>query len=221
MVDADRTAVNEAVVQPSADAAFDRHRDRLIAIALAVTVVIGLGGGAWIYALQRTTNDLHGQVGTLSTQVRMYSNAGQQLAAQVRGLGATPVVSPPPARAEQGPAGQAGAAGVVGQKGDRGDKGDKGDSGQPGKPGASGVPGVPGQPGQDGADGTDGALGQPGEKGDPGQNGTDGQPPAGWTATYSDGSTETCARAADFDPAAPQYTCTISPPPTTPILPGN
>ncbi|MEA5366110.1 hypothetical protein VA596_41740 [Amycolatopsis sp., V23-08] len=50
--------------------------------------------------------------------------------------------------------------------------------------------------------------------------GADGQPPAGWTTTYPDGSTGSCTRAPDFDPAAPRYTCTRSAPPSTdPPLP--
>ncbi|MEV6879728.1 hypothetical protein [Amycolatopsis sp. NPDC051128] len=70
--------------------------------------------------------------------------------------------------------------------------------------------------------------GAKGEKGDPpecvaepGQcRGADGQPPAGWTTSYADGSTGTCSRAPDFDPAAPRYTCTRSAPPSTdPPLP--
>lgn len=71
-----------------------------------------------------------------------------------------------------------------------------------------------------------GAKGDKGEKGDPppcmaeasqcrGQNGADGQPPAGWTTSYQDGSTETCSRATPFDPAAPRYTCTRSAPPSS------
>jgi len=65
-----------------------------------------------------------------------------------------------------------------------------------------------------------GATGEKGEKGDPPPcmaeasqcRGADGQPPAGWTTSYSDGSTETCSRADPFDPAAPHYTCTRSAP---------
>jgi hypothetical protein len=50
--------------------------------------------------------------------------------------------------------------------------------------------------------------------------GDDGQPPAGWTTTYPDGSTGSCTRAPDFDPAAPRYTCTRSAPPSAdPPLP--
>jgi hypothetical protein len=73
-----------------------------------------------------------------------------------------------------------------------------------------------------------GSQGEKGEKGDPpacmaeaGQcRGANGQPPASWTTTYSDGTTETCGRADNFDPASPRYTCTRSAPPSTdPPLP--
>jgi hypothetical protein len=60
-----------------------------------------------------------------------------------------------------------------------------------------------------------------------GQQGLRGEPPVGWTVEEADGSTTTCQRAAEFDPAAPQYRCshaaspsptpsptTTSPPPT-------
>lgn len=73
-----------------------------------------------------------------------------------------------------------------------------------------------------------GPKGEKGEKGDPPAcmaeasqcRGANGQPPASWTTTYSDGTTETCGRADNFDPAAPRYTCTRSAPPSTdPPLP--
>jgi hypothetical protein len=40
-----------------------------------------------------------------------------------------------------------------------------------------------------------------------GQQGLRGEPPVGWTVEEADGSTTTCQRAAEFDPAAPQYRC--------------
>ncbi|MGW4525197.1 hypothetical protein [Amycolatopsis sp. NPDC004378] len=73
-----------------------------------------------------------------------------------------------------------------------------------------------------------GPQGVKGEKGDPPPcmadasqcRGADGQPPAGWTTSYPDGSTGTCTRADPFDPAAPRYTCTRSAPPSSdPPLP--
>ena len=81
-----------------------------------------------------------------------------------------------------------------------------------------------------------GKPGAKGEEGDPPPcmaeatqcRGADGQPPAGWTTSYSDGTTETCSRATPFDPAAPHYTCTRSAPPSSspptsspPLIPPN
>lgn len=57
-------------------------------------------------------------------------------------------------------------------------------------------------------------------QGNDGRDGANGQPPAGWTTNYADGSTETCTRASPFDPASPRYECTRSAPPSTdPPLP--
>jgi hypothetical protein len=81
--------------------------------------------------------------------------------------------------------------------------------GQAGEP-CRGTPGANGQDGQ-----TPTCVSEPSEC-----RGTDGQPPAGWTTTYPDGSTGSCTRAPDFDPAAPRYTCTRSAPPSAdPPLP--
>lgn len=192
-------------------------------IALVGVVLLSLG----LLSLAHTLTRQAGQVSDLSSSQRNAATAAQQLASQVRGLGAVPVVQPPPPieagpPGSQGIAGQPGASGQPGAQGPTGPKGDPGDAvtGSPGPSGVAGVPGPNGQPGANGDDGQPGAagaVGPQGPKGDPGDSGTDGQPPAGWTATYSDGSTETCTRADPFDPANPQYTCTISPP--TPILP--
>lgn len=69
-----------------------------------------------------------------------------------------------------------------------------------------GAPGTNGQNGQDGKTPT--CVSEPSEC-----RGEDGQPPAGWTTSYPDGSTGTCTRATPFEPAAPRYTCTRSAPP--------
>lgn len=82
--------------------------------------------------------------------------------------------------------------------------------GQPSEP-CRGTPGTPGTDGQNGKDGqTPTCVSEPSEC-----RGADGQPPAGWTTSYPDGSTGTCTRADPFDPAAPRYTCTRSAPPST------
>lgn len=81
--------------------------------------------------------------------------------------------------------------------------------GQPGEP-CRGTAGVNGHDGQ-----TPTCVSEPSQC-----RGDDGQPPAGWTTTYPDGSTGSCTRAEDFDPAAPRYACTRSAPPSTdPPLP--
>lgn len=81
-----------------------------------------------------------------------------------------------------------------------------------GKPGTAGQNGKDGQPPPCMAEATQ-------------CRGADGQPPAGWTTSYSDGTTETCSRASPFDPAAPHYTCTRSAPPPSssspPLIPPN
>ncbi|MGH8575352.1 MAG: hypothetical protein ACREXJ_00200 [Gammaproteobacteria bacterium] len=88
--------------------------------------------------------------------------------------------------------------------------------------GPQGVPGVPGEPGQPGQDGAPGEPGRDGAPGAPGGAGQDGEPPLSWSTTRADGSVETCQRAAEFDPAAPAYECTVTErPPPGPLLPGG
>lgn len=111
-------------------------------------------------------------------------------------------------------------AGPIGPKGDTGTSGPAGPSGLTGASGAMGVPGPKGEtgdPGANGVDGSNGQVGPMGPKGDTGatgERGEDGEPPAGWTTNYPDGSTEQCSRVPEpeFDPAAPRYDCTVSPP---------
>jgi hypothetical protein len=224
-VDGEPTLDPQQTARIAATDAKDRHSHRLF-LAMAGLALLGLLVLGYGFVSLKTRGD------DLSVQQQQAATAAQQLAQQVRGLGATPVVQPPPgAPGQQGAQGIAGQPGVTGQvgipgspgtNGASGEKGDKGDPGSPGSTGPSGPPGIAGEPGANGLNGSDGdpgAAGAQGEKGDPGASGADGQPPAGWTATYSDGSSETCTRADSFDAASPQYTCTISPPTTTPILP--
>lgn len=75
--------------------------------------------------------------------------------------------------------------------------------GADGAQGAAGVAGEPGPAGMDGRDGADGADGAPGA---PGPAGRDGSPAAGFTMTFPDGSTQTCARTGGPD-TAPTYEC--------------
>jgi len=105
-----------------------------------------------------------------------------------------------------GPAGPPGPQGVPGEPGPPGSPGPEGDPGPPGVDGSNGAPGSAGQPGSD--SNAPGPAGPPGAAGAPGAPGANGEPPQGWTVTRGDGTTETCTRADNFDPAAPQYTCT-------------
>lgn len=123
-----------------------------------------------------------------------------------------------------GPKGDTGAAGSPGAPGVGliGPEGPAGPTGGPGTPGATGVPGAPGVNGTNGTNGTDGKAGPPGNNGVDGRNGqngidgtngSNGQPPVGWVTTRADQSQEVCSRVAGFDPANPQYVCSVVPPP--------
>lgn len=124
------------------------------------------------------------------------NKARDQLAAQVKQMGGTPVAGPPGSRGEPGPAGAGltgpqGPAGLPGPSGPPGPTGSPGVTGKGGTPGASvtGAPGTDGAAGVDGAAGTDGAsgpagpVGPQGPAGDPGPAGPQGaagpQGPAG------------------------------------------
>lgn len=158
-------------------------------------------------------------VSTLAGDVRA-------LREQVKARGGTPVAPDPAkavpslsARAEvpvpiPGPPGASGAPGRPGPVGPSGASGQPGASGAPGvgATGPAGPPGPAGAAGKDGRDGTDGA---------------NGQPPSGWTYTWTDSGgvthTVSCTRAANFDASSPQYTCTdsssTSPSPSAPSNP--
>lgn len=162
-------------------------------------------------------------VSTLAGDVRA-------LREQIKAKGATPIAPDPTkavpslsARAEvpvpiPGPVGPTGAPGATGASGPPGPPGPSG------QPGASGVPGV-GATGPAGPAGPPGPAGADGQDGKDGTNGSDGQPPAGWTYTWSEQNGEThtvtCTRAADFDPSSPQYTCTDSSTSPSPSAPEN
>jgi hypothetical protein len=96
-----------------------------------------------------------------------------------------------------------------------------GKDGQVGATGATGATGAEGKPGR-GISGmtqlnghlmvtyTDGTTSDLGPL-PPGPPGNSGEPPISWTQHWSDGSSSTCSRAANFDYAQPQYDC---PPPS-------
>lgn len=108
-----------------------------------------------------------------------------------------------------GPTGRPGLRGVQGIPGLTGLRGEVGPRGPVGPPGAA-IPGEDGADGSPGVDGKDGTDGTDGKDGTDGTDGAPGEPPAGWITTRADGSTETCTRAVDFNPATPRYTCTTA-----------
>lgn len=122
----------------------------------------------------------------------------------------------PGAAGAQGIPGVAGSPGIQGAPGRTGAKGDPGAASTvPGPAGQAGAPGadstVPGPAGAQGDPGPAGAAGQDGKDGTNGRDGANGQPPAGWTYTWTDGTgvthQVTCARTADSPDSAPQYAC--------------
>ncbi|WP_211246647.1 hypothetical protein [Amycolatopsis taiwanensis] len=210
--------IERAIVQPAARSARDSRSHRLIYVAGAL-LVLGIIGLAVLWWGQ------HQQIAQLRADGNTTASQAQQLAQQVRSLGGTPVVEPP-VPGPQGPQGEPGAAGAAGAPGPQGPPGPVGVAGPPGPAGPSGAPGASGRDGKDGATGPagpsgaqgpagpagpQGPQGPPGPPGPAGASGAPGQPPSGWTATYPDGSTETCTRSSNFDPSAPTYTCTVAP----------
>lgn len=200
-------------------------------VGFGAVVLLGLLLAFWGVVSTRDTASRAAAVAQqLAGQQASAAVAAQQLATQVRQLGATPVVQPPVPVA--GPAGSpglqgaAGIAGVPGPPGSPGLPGPTGVAGQSGSPGPTGDPGANGVNGQDGVAGPAGAAGPPGPQGDPG---APGSPPAGWSwQDPSSGRTFQCSRDSGSPDAAPTYTCTSSPPatttaagPTLPILGGN
>lgn len=186
-------------------------------------LLLGLLLLGWSVLSAHDANDqLNNQVGTLASQQQAAAEAGQQLATQVRQLGATPVVQPPGPVAglagAQGPAGQNGVNGV----GIPGPPGSPGLPGPTGGPGPTGVAGGAGAPGAAGSPGQDGQAGAPGPAGPQGQPGAAGSPPAGWSWQDPSGTTFQCSRNAGSSDSSPTYTCTSQPPATTstqPLLP--
>lgn len=213
--------IQRSIVQPAAEHARDRWMHRGLWVA-ALLLVIG------VLVLFAITLSQRGQIGDLAAQADRNAETSQQLADQVRSLGGTPVVEPaiPGPQGPQGAPGQNGAAGpsgppgpqgpvgAAGPSGPAGPSGEPGSNGRDGRDGSTGPTGATGPAGPSGAQGPPGPAGPQGPQGPPGPAGAagePGQPPSGWTTTYPDGSTETCTRAAGFDPANPKYTCTVTP----------
>lgn len=158
----------------------------------------------------------------LTSDLKQANVARDALARQVQGLGASPVAGPPGSRGTPGSAGEPGRDSTV--PGPTGPPGATviGPTGPPGKDSTvAGPPGVTGRPGSDstvpgpsGRPGPAGPSGAPGSPGAAGKDGQPGQPPTSWTFT-ANGTTYTCTRAPNFDPANPQYVCaTPSPAPS-------
>lgn len=216
------------------------HRMLLI-IVTAILFLGGAIGAVWLQGQQenhrlatqnaqtRTEANKRGQaVSTLATDVRA-------LRAQVQAGGHTPV-APDPSKAVPslpdrtavpvpipGPPGPAGPAGAPGASASP-IPGPSGAAGRPGSdstvPGPAGSAGSPGPQGPQGDPGPAGVAGQDGKDGTNGRDGAAGQPPAGWTYTWTDATGTThqvaCTRTADSPDSAPQYTCQDASPTPTP-----
>lgn len=108
MTDDTKREVVEHAVRASRDPRWRLFvRGALVVLALSVVAMMLL------YVQQvTTTSDLRGEVGVLASQQADAAHGEQQLAGQVRALGATPIVSPAaPVSGVPGPAGQNGQPG--------------------------------------------------------------------------------------------------------------
>lgn len=182
----------------------------ILAGLLIVLVAVGM---AWL-ALQTAADanrQLQQEKASEATAIGQLSTALQTTQNQLKEHGVAPK-APPPQTIVQGVPGIQGIQGIPGPIGPSGAPGPSGSPGATGKTGATGAQGAQGVQGEPGANST--VPGPQGAQGQPGQDGKPGQPPAGWTTTYPDGSTETCQRAANFDPNSPWYTCTVTPAPS-------
>jgi hypothetical protein len=181
-----------------------------LALGLLVYVILML------HAASNRITDLDAGRATQDAQIQGLAGAVDSARAQIKGLGATPVVPAPseilktvtvtgapgpagsPGVGATGPAGSPGSPGASGM----GATGPAGPSGEPGSPGAVGAQGPQGIPGSPGV----GATGPQGPAGSPGRDGADGSPPAGWSWTDPSGVTYNCVE--DDQTPAPHYTCT-------------
>lgn len=205
--------IREHATEPAAEQARDPRMHRWIPIGMALCLAGVAGVVVVLFLLSAHDSD---QISGLQAQVGAYASDAHALESQVRGLGATPVVQPPPA----GPPGAQGAAGlngIPGPPGPTGPPGSNGAAGSPGAAGANGAPGAGGPPGTTGPAGPSGAQGPPGQPGPSGAQGSPGPTcPAGFSArpaviTEPDGSThQGIACVANSD-------TTTTPPPILPI----
>ena len=207
----------------------EKIRNRIL---LGLVALIGCAVAFWVGSLVSANQEeaAKSQVQTEQAQVEKF-NLAQQIAvacadpdsgldedAQARLCqDAKSIVREGPQGAQgipgvQGPAGE---QGMTGAQGVRGPPGIDGIDGDTGATGAAGADGAPGPAGEKGATGDTGPQGPQGEKGDTGAigpqgpAGADGEPPVSWVVYGpNDQVIERCERVADFDPDAPQYTCT-------------
>jgi hypothetical protein len=201
---------------------FLARRWRGTAILFSIVALFGVAVILWarIDTADRKAKELAAEADLRGSAVSTLATDVRKLRTQLKSDGKTPVAPDPTAAVSNLPDRAAVPVPIPGPKGDKGDKGDRGKPG----PTATGEPGAPGTPGQDatgapGVAGKDGANGQDGADGKDGANGADGrdgQPPAGWTYTDPQGVQYDCAPVADFDPAAPRYTCSAVSTPSSP-----
>jgi type II secretory pathway pseudopilin PulG len=162
-----------AVEAEQREARAEVRRRRLAAVVVALAALIVVLAAAGYLSVQSRLADQ-------DRRVDAANRSAAALAAQVRALGAKPVVSPSaePPRTIVVPSPYPGPAGPPGSPG------------APGLPGPAGTPGPAGAPGVDGQPGAAGVDGQPGQDGAPGRSvtGTTCDPQSGrWVVTYSDG----------------------------------
>lgn len=197
---------------------------------IAIIAVIGCAVAFWVGTLINANQDQTTKAEQLTEQAQVEKfNLAQQVAAACADPSATAldeatyerlctdartIVKAGP-RGAQGIPGPQGIQGLPGAQGVPGTDGLDGADGAAGKDGAQGPEGPAGPPGADGATGPqgppgkDGADGATGPAGEDGQDGAAGQPPFSWVVYDQNGNEiRRCERTAEFDPAAPTYTCT-------------
>lgn len=104
--------LQETVVEPAIESARNPRARRWLALLAAVAAASALAFAGIAAEVFLREADLQAQVTTLADNAKQNNAAAQTLADQVRKLGGTPVVSPPPGPAgATGPTGPAGAAG--------------------------------------------------------------------------------------------------------------
>lgn len=195
---------------------------RGIATLCAIVALAGIAWATWhrVDASDRRYAAAAAEANRRGDAVSTLAGDVQALRVQVKSLGKTPVAPDPSKAVQDLPARTAVPVPIPGPTGPAGSPGPTGASGAPGKTGASGVPGAVGPTGPAGPQGQPGPAGPQGEPGPAGaagpagEDGSDGQPPAGWTYTWTDnrGTSHTvvCSRADGFDPSSPQYECSDS-----------